>query len=292
MERSSCSAAETIFDIVRTVSSGYAPTLDSADSMTASAPSRIALATSDASARVGRELVIIDSIIWVATITGLALRRHSSMSRFCTMGTFSSGYSTARSPRATITPSNAITTSSMFSTACGFSTLAMTGTRRPTSSITLWTSRTSLASRTKDSATRSQPIRRANRRSSTSFSDSAGTFTAAPGRLMPLWSEMTPPSMTSVRTRGPSTSMTFSSTLPSLMRTWSPGETSPGSPLYVVPQICLSPGTSSAVMVNSSPRTSSTGPSAKVSRRIFGPCRSARTPMATPVSAAAARTRS
>ncbi len=72
-----------------TVSIGYAPTLDSAESMTASAPSRIALATSEASARVGRELVIIDSIIWVATITGLALRRHSSSKRrFCTIGTF------------------------------------------------------------------------------------------------------------------------------------------------------------------------------------------------------------
>lgn len=147
------------------------------------------------------------------------------------MGTFSSGYSTARSPRATITPSNAITTSSMFSTACGFSTLAMTGTRRPSSSITRWTSATSFASRTKDRATRSQPIRRANRRSSTSFSDSAGTFTAVPGRLMPLWSEMTPPSMTIVLTRVPSTSSTFSSTLPSLMRIWSPRETSPGRPL-------------------------------------------------------------
>lgn len=199
--------------------------------MTASAPSRIALATSEASARVGRELVIIDSIIWVATITGLALRRHSSMRRFCTIGTFSSGYSTARSPRATMTASNAITTLSMLSTACGFSTLAMTGTRRPSSSITLWTSSTSLASRTKDRATMSQPMRSAKRRSSTSFSDSAGTFTAAPGRLMPLWSETTPPSMTVVLTRGPSTARTFSSTLPSLMRIWSPAATSPGRPL-------------------------------------------------------------
>ena len=125
-----------------------------------------------------------------------------------------------------------------------------------------------------------------------SFSLSAGTLTAVPGRLMPLWSEMTPPSMTIVRTRGPSTSRTLSSTLPSLMRTWSPRETSPGRPLYVVPQIVLSPGTSSVVMVNSSPRTSSTGPSAKVSRRILGPWRSARTPIARPVSLAAARTRS
>lgn len=199
--------------------------------MTASAPSRIALATSEASARVGRELVIIDSIIWVATITGLALRRHISMSRFWTIGTFSSGYSTARSPRATMTASKASTTASMLATACGFSTLAMTGTRRPSSSMTLWTSLTSLASRTKERATMSQPIRRAKRRSSTSFSDRAGTLTAAPGRLMPLWSEMTPPSMTMVRTRGPSISTTRSSTLPSLIRTWSPLETSPGSPL-------------------------------------------------------------
>ncbi len=191
----------------------------------------MALATSEASARVGRELVIIDSIIWVATITGLALRRHISMSRFWTIGTFSSGYSSARSPRATMTASKASTTAAMFSTACGFSTLAMTGTRRPSSSITLWTSLTSLASRTKDRATMSQPIRRAKRRSSTSFSDRAGTFTAAPGRLMPLWSEMTPPSMTMVRTRGPSTSVTRSSTFPSLIRIWSPWETSPGRPL-------------------------------------------------------------
>ncbi len=137
----------------------------------------------------------------------------------------------------------------------------------------------------------SQPIRSANRRSSTSFSARAGTLTAAPGRLMPLWSEMTPPSMTIVRTRGPSTSVTRSSTLPSLIRTWSPLETSPGSPLYVVPQIVLSPGTSSVVMVNSSPRSSSTGPSANVSRRILGPWRSARTPTARPLSSAALRTR-
>ncbi len=230
-ESSSSSAAWTIFDIVLTVSIGYWPTEDSAESITASAPSRIALATSEASARVGRELVIIDSIIWVATITGLALRRHISISRFCTIGTFSSGYSTARSPRATITPSNARTTSSMFSTACGFSTLAITGTRRPTSSITRWTSRTSAASRTKDSATMSQPISSANLRSSTSLSDRAGTLTATPGRLMPLWSEITPPSMTMQRTRGPSTSITWRATLPSLIRTVSPLETSPGRPL-------------------------------------------------------------
>ena len=38
----------------------------------------------------------------------------------------------------------------------------------------------------------------AQRRSSMSFSDSAGTETATPGRLMPLWSLTRPPTTTSV----------------------------------------------------------------------------------------------
>ena len=61
--------------IVSTVSTGYSPTLVSPDSITASAPSSTALATSEASARVGRGVEIIDSSIWVATMTGFALRR-------------------------------------------------------------------------------------------------------------------------------------------------------------------------------------------------------------------------
>ena len=40
--------------MARTASRGYSPTAVSADSMTASVPSRIAFATSEASARVGR----------------------------------------------------------------------------------------------------------------------------------------------------------------------------------------------------------------------------------------------
>ena len=46
--------------------------------------------------------MIIDSSIWVATMTGLALRRAFSMTRFCRNGTSSSGHSTPRSPRATM----------------------------------------------------------------------------------------------------------------------------------------------------------------------------------------------
>ena len=60
--------------MVATASTGYCPAADSADSITASAPSKMAVATSDTSARVGTGLVIIDSSIWVATTTGLPAR--------------------------------------------------------------------------------------------------------------------------------------------------------------------------------------------------------------------------
>src|SRR5580692_4338718 len=61
--------------MVVTASTGNFPAADSADSMTASAPSKMAVATSDTSARVGTGLVIIASSIWVATTTGLPARR-------------------------------------------------------------------------------------------------------------------------------------------------------------------------------------------------------------------------
>ena len=54
--------------IVATVWAGCAPTLVSAESITASAPSKTALATSETSARVGRRSEIIESSIWVATM--------------------------------------------------------------------------------------------------------------------------------------------------------------------------------------------------------------------------------
>jgi hypothetical protein len=61
--------------MVITALSGQAPVADSADSITASAPSNTAVATSDTSARVGTGCSIIDSSIWVATTTGLPARR-------------------------------------------------------------------------------------------------------------------------------------------------------------------------------------------------------------------------
>ncbi len=124
------STASMICAIVCTERIGYGPTLVSPESITASAPSSTAFATSDASARVGRELVIIESSIWVATMTGLAFSRAIWMARFCTSGTSSSGSSTPRSPRATMIPSKARTVPSRLSTASGFYSLAMTGRRR------------------------------------------------------------------------------------------------------------------------------------------------------------------
>ncbi len=129
-----------------------------------------------------------------------------------------------------------------------------------------------------------------------SFSDSAGTDTATPGRLMPLLLLTGPPTSTSVRTSVPSsTPVTRRRILPSSISSVSPTETSPGSPLYVVPQIVSSPSTSRTVMVHACPRRrchlepSSVG--LNVSRRILGPCRSARMPTLLPLESDAARTR-
>ena len=83
-----------------------------------------------------------------------------------------------------------------------------------------------------------------------SFSDSAGTDTATPGRLMPLWLLTLPPTRTSHTTSVPSlTSVTRSRTLPSSIRMGSPAVTSPARPLYVVPLISALPSTSRVVIV-------------------------------------------
>ena len=90
-------------------------------------------------------------------------------------------------------PSKALITSSRLSMACGFSILAITGSSTPSSCMTLRTSSTSRAERTKDSAMKSTVRCSPQRRSSMSFSDMAGTLTATPGRLMPLLSLIRPP---------------------------------------------------------------------------------------------------
>ena len=115
--------------MVATASTGYCPAADSADSITASAPSKMAVATSDTSARVGTGLVIIDSSIWVATTTGLPAPRDARVICFCRPGTFSTGSSTPRSPRATIRASVISRIPARCSIAWGFSIFAITAAR-------------------------------------------------------------------------------------------------------------------------------------------------------------------
>ena len=117
--------------IASTASSGYFPAAVSPESMIASVPSSTALATSLTSARVGIGFSHIDSIICVATITGVQCFGASRMMRFCTGGTEASPISTPRSPRATITASDASRILSRFSTASARSTLATSPALEP-----------------------------------------------------------------------------------------------------------------------------------------------------------------
>ena len=96
--------------------------------MIASVPSRMALATSVTSARVGRGCSTIERSICVAVITGLAIAFVLEISIFCMRGTVSSGISTPRSPRATMMPSATFRISSMFASASNFSIFAISGT--------------------------------------------------------------------------------------------------------------------------------------------------------------------
>ena len=164
----------------------------SCDSITASVPSRIALATSATSARVGREAVTIESSICVAVIDGRASVPASARSFFWTMGTSWIGSSMPRSPRATMTQSAALRIDCARSTACGFSIFAMSGRR-------VWrrTASTSSARRTKDSATRSTPMRSPACSISRSPSGTEGRISVSPGMFSPCRDATAPPNSTS-----------------------------------------------------------------------------------------------
>ena len=139
--------------MVATASIGYFPEAVSAESMMPSVPSRIALATSEASARVGRGFSTMLSSIWVAVMTTLPASFAISMIRFCSVGTSSVESSTPRSPRATITPSVASRMEARSSMASRFSIFAMTGHVPPSDLMRALHSVTSAAWRTNDSAT-------------------------------------------------------------------------------------------------------------------------------------------
>merc|ERR1719221_1129144 len=99
------SASTHVRAMMDTAAVGCSPLAVSPESMTASVPSRTALATSEHSARVGRGLTIIDSSICVAVMTGLPEMLASRIIIFWARKTFSGGISMPRSPRATMMPS-------------------------------------------------------------------------------------------------------------------------------------------------------------------------------------------
>jgi hypothetical protein len=147
------STARAMRAIVSTASTGYAPTAVSAESMIAEVPSRIALATSDASARVGSGRWTIVSSIWVAVIAGFPRSSAARMIRFCSSGTSATPISTPRSPRAIMTPSASSRISSSAATASFSSIFAMSQACDPASSTFARSPATSARERTNDCAT-------------------------------------------------------------------------------------------------------------------------------------------
>jgi hypothetical protein len=136
-----------------TASTGYLPTAVSPESITASAPSKTALATSETSARVGVGFSVMVSSIWVATMQALPARSARLTRRFCVRGTSASGISTPRSPRATSSASATPRMASIFLSACGFSILAMIRAVLPPASRICRNATISERRRTKESAT-------------------------------------------------------------------------------------------------------------------------------------------
>ena len=225
----SFSVRTQIAAIVLTASSGKSPAAVSPESITASVPSKIALATSPASARVGRGLRCIESNIWVAVTTGLPAWLHFLMMYFWTIGTSWVGISTPKSPRATMIPSDTDKISSMLSTPSWFSILEMILTfGRPSCSKISRISITSLARRTKDAAMKSIPSRTPKRMSAASFSVIPGKLMETLGTLTPFLDLITPEFWISVTNSwlAWSISVTNKSTKPSSKRMWLPTSTS------------------------------------------------------------------
>ena len=177
----------------------------------------------------------------------------------------------------------------MSSTAGFVSIFATIGTAR--SPISARSSLMSCGPRTNDCATRSTPRSSARASPSRSRSVTAGRLSRSAGTFTP-WPERTvPPRTHSVRTTGPSTAVTVSSTAPSASRMRSPARRSCARSGYVVaaPSSVASPSGRSA---NPCPGTSFSGSGCSVPSRTFGPGRSAITASAPSCFASTARTSS
>mmetsp|Transcript_19376 Transcript_19376/g.36405 ORF Transcript_19376/g.36405 Transcript_19376/m.36405 type:complete len:201 (-) Transcript_19376:495-1097(-) len=200
--------------------------------MTTSVPSSTALRTSVASARVGRGARSIESNICVAVTTNLPCSLHFMIIIFCTSPTFSMSISMPMSPRATMMPSLAAMISSMLLMPSWFSILEMILTERPRMPSVSRMSFTSLASWTKDAATKSTPCGMPNStRSFLSFSCRTGSSTLTPGKFMFFFSPMAMSFSTSVTTWSAPVLLTLRDSEPSAARMIWPGFTAVGSVL-------------------------------------------------------------
>ena len=206
--------------IVMTVSTGYLPTAVSPLSITASAPSRRAFATSLASARVGLGFSVMDSSIWVATMTGLPLWLQASMIFFWSSGTSHGGISMPRSPLATMMPSLASIISLILCTASPCSTLLISGWVPPSLIMAAPTASTSFFDLTKLAANQSHSISTPNLMPSMSFLVGGLSDSFAPGAFTPFLLDATPPDTTLTVKPFLSASifMTSKSMMPSLMK--------------------------------------------------------------------------
>ena len=208
------------------------------------------------------------SIICVATITGFPAWRQARTRRFWIGGTFCTGSSTPRSPRATMIPSEASRIDPNDFTAAGFSILDSTAARPLANARASFTSS---ARCTNESASQSTPSVQANSRSRRSFSVSAASGRTTSGTLIPFRSEISPPTATLQFAKSGPQSCTVSLIFPSL--------TNSASPLAKTEKISgcgtqtrrASPGVLSRSRRKSAPSFSATGPSANVPQRSFGP---------------------
>ncbi len=289
---SGTSAVRAISAIALTASRGWAPIAVSPESITASAPSCTAPATSETSARVGVGCSIIDSSICVATMTGTATRRPIARISRCTRGTAASPISTPRSPRATIRISDARAIASSSQSASPRSIFATTHGRRPSGTCfrRRFRSRTCAALLTNERPTKSIPAASPSARSRLSFPVSAGAESAELGKLTPASLFTRPPKTTHAVRERPCFDSTRSTTRPSSIFTIAPSPTSARSFGYVTPMRRPAPRTAPGTISTVSPRSQKTLPPSIGPTRIFGPPRSRRIPTGRPSLRSALRT--
>mmetsp|Transcript_77332 Transcript_77332/g.194487 ORF Transcript_77332/g.194487 Transcript_77332/m.194487 type:complete len:294 (-) Transcript_77332:515-1396(-) len=224
------SASSQMRRMIVTALSGNCPAAVSPESITQSVPSSTALATSLASARVGRGNPVMDSSICVAVTTGLPIKLQRAIIIFCARKTFSGGISMPKSPRATMMPSLASQIAVKFFSPSSFSIFDIILIPAPAGPSVLRIKCTSSALWTKEAATKSTPCGiPKSMRSFTSFSCSTGSSTLTPGRLQFLRSPSLQLFITSVMTQSAPHSLTFSEREPSAMRMVLPGFTEVGS---------------------------------------------------------------